>query len=246
MTPADIAFETGDSSHARTNGGSDAGSMSLTWQDLAAASKALTGCELTIPLVAHLVRPKPELMSRLLTLHKTAGELAKTASGILAHTEVARSLEQALVRAMIMCLADGVPALPAATGRRHSVVIARLEEFLAANWDRAIYLAELCAATGASERTLRLCCQEHLGMGPIRYLQLRRLHLARRALMRARSGATTVTEIATEFGFWELGRFSVEYRALFGETPSVTLYRAPDDYWTTKNHSLALPVPEFA
>jgi hypothetical protein len=35
-----------------------------------------------------------------------------------------------------------------------------------------------------------------------------------------------VTDIATEHGFWELGRFSVNYRHIFGETPSVTLRRA--------------------
>jgi len=61
-------------------------------------------------------------------------------------------------------------------------------------------------------------------MGPNHFLLLRRLHLARRALREA-AADTTVTDIATEFGFWELGRFAVEYKALFGEAPSKALRR---------------------
>jgi len=34
-----------------------------------------------------------------------------------------------------------------------------------------------------------------------------------------------VTAIATGCGFFELGRFAVEYRSLFGESPSVSLAR---------------------
>jgi len=66
---------------------------------------------------------------------------------------------------------------------------------------------------------------EHLGMGPIRFLILRRMHLVRRALLRADPSASSVTRIVTDHGFWELGRFSVAYRALFGESPSETLRR---------------------
>jgi AraC-like DNA-binding protein len=52
------------------------------------------------------------------------------------------------------------------------------------------------------------------------------MHLARRALRDAHSASTTVTEIATAHGFWELGRFAVEYRAVFEELPSTTLRRS--------------------
>ena len=45
-------------------------------------------------------------------------------------------------------------------------------------------------------------------------------------LLSARGQPVTVTEIATDFGFAELGRFSVEYRKVFGESPSETLYHA--------------------
>jgi AraC-like DNA-binding protein len=52
---------------------------------------------------------------------------------------------------------------------------------------------------------------------------LRRMHLVRRALLRAESSETSVTRIATDHGFWELGHFAVAYRALFGEAPSASL-----------------------
>jgi transcriptional regulator GlxA family with amidase domain len=79
-------------------------------------------------------------------------------------------------------------------------------------------------------------------MGPIRYLALRRMHLARRALLQADS-STTVTRVATDHGFWELGRFSVAYRALFDESPSESLRRPPDDLRIFLNRPSSLESP---
>ena len=93
------------------------------------------------------------------------------------------------------------------------------------NPDQALFIPEVCTAIGASERTVRICCQELLGVSPKRYLLLRRMHMARRALRESATTATTVTEIAMRYGFWQLGRFAGEYKALFGEAPSTMLAR---------------------
>jgi AraC-like DNA-binding protein len=56
------------------------------------------------------------------------------------------------------------------------------------------------------------------------------MHLVRWALRSAYAEKTTVTEIATDYGFWELGRFAVAYRSLFGEAPSAALRRPPKKF----------------
>jgi AraC-like DNA-binding protein len=105
----------------------------------------------------------------------------------------------------------------------------RFERILEANPNEPLYITDVCASIGVTDRTLRLHCQDHLGMNPQRYLWLRRMHLARRALALADGTVKTVTEIANDHGFGELGRFAVSYRKLYGEAPSVTLRRPPDD-----------------
>jgi AraC-like DNA-binding protein len=230
--------------HNRTDAASHWGAMSLTPDDLAAAGRALVGRELAATSVARLVRPERPVMSRLLTLHAEAERLAKSEPERLEHPEVTKALEQSFVHAMVGCLTEGACVEMTAGGRHHVAIMARLEEFVAANQDRPVYLAEICAATGASERTLRTCCQEHLGMGPIHYLWLRRMHLTRRALLQATPATATVTAVATDHGFWELGRFASEYRALFGETPVSSLRRPPAEPEPADDDPLALPVAE--
>ena len=225
----DIIVNNFDEIHQQTEAEFRLGSMSLTIRALDAACKAITGREFSGSPLKHLVRPNAALISRLLKLHEMVGQIATTIPDVLELPEAARSLEQQLIHILVRCLTEGVSVQMTSGGRRHDMIVAKFEEYLEANPNVPLYLPEICAAIGAAERTLRIACEEHLGMGPIRYLALRRMNLVRRALLRAVSSTTTVTRIATDHGFWELGRFSVTYHAMFGETPSVTLHRPPDD-----------------
>jgi AraC-like DNA-binding protein len=216
-----------DMIHVKTAGDCRYGGMSLPDDDFDAVCQALMGHTFEPSPSQHLVRPPPDLMTRLRTLHGTIGQMANATPDILELPEVARALEQQLVHLMVRCLTEGEQQPETSGGRRHNAIVLRLEEFLEANPDRPLYLTEICAALGAPERTLRAACEEYLGMGPIRYLTLRRMHLVRRALLRETPSTATVTRLATDCGFWELGRFAVAYRHLFGETPSVSLRAAP-------------------
>jgi len=62
-------------------------------------------------------------------------------------------------------------------------------------------------------------------MSPMKYVKQIRLESAQRALLAADNGSTTVTCVAMDHGFFQLGRFSADYRRAFGELPSVTLLR---------------------
>jgi AraC-like DNA-binding protein len=211
--------------YLRSSAPSEWGTMSLALEDLAAAGEAIIGRELLPPTFVRSVTPPPAALSRLRKVHDAAGHLAKTAPDILAKPEVERAMEQALVEAMVFCLADSRCDDVRNVQRHRARVMRRLEEALMAKLKEPLYIAELCVQLGVSYWTLRQCCSEYLGMSPKRYLSLRRMNLARQALRNADAEKTTVTEIACDYGFWELGRFSVAYRSLFGELPSATLRR---------------------
>ncbi len=113
-------------------------------------------------------------------------------------------------------------------------LVQRAEMLVLGNLDKRppLRVAALAHLLMVNERVLRRAFQDTHGAPPSRYLRTLRLSEARRALLSTLDRDVTVTEIATLFGFAELGRFSVEYRAVFGESPSVTLRRACDSYST--------------
>ncbi|MCK1410206.1 helix-turn-helix domain-containing protein [Bradyrhizobium sp. 76] len=116
-------------------------------------------------------------------------------------------------------------------------LVEHAEKLALADLDEPLHISALCHALAVSERTLRKAFHRIHSIPPCRHLRMLRLSQARRALLSADGKLVTVTEIATGFGFVELGRFSVEYRKVFGESPSQTLSRvSPIDRTTVSSH----------
>jgi AraC-like DNA-binding protein len=224
MLPTNIVrYREGQSYYRLSSGFACYGAMSLPVAEMVSLGATIAGVDLAPPKDALIVTPSRTAMERLQRLHAAAGRLAEDTPEIIAHPEAARGLEQALIEALVGCLGNGSVREDRSAQRHHATILRRFRRAVEENPDQPLYIPELCKAIAVSDRTLRVCCQEQLGMSPKQYLLLRRMHLARRALRESSPTATTVTEIATRHGFWQFGRFAGEYKSLFGESPSATL-----------------------
>jgi len=107
--------------------------------------------------------------------------------------------------------------------RDHAVlIVSRFCTFIECNTEKRVLVERVAKLLGVSSRSLHNYCQRHLGMSPKRYLDMRRMSHARQALLDSEGN---VTVIATRFKFDGPGRFSAQYRMMFGETPSMTIRR---------------------
>src|SRR5208282_1947802 len=223
-----LRLSAGQSFYQRSSGTASLAGMSLPLEEMAALGAMLGGCDPAPPRDHLAVRPATHAIAKLRRLHAAAGRLAEEAPEIIANPDAAYGLEQALVEAMVGCLGSSELGEDSVAQRQHELIMRRFRRVVEENPDEPLYIPELCKAIGVSERTLRVCCQEQLAVGPKRYLLFRRLHLARRALRKGLPDTTTVTEIATRYGFWHFSRFAGGYQSLFGEPPSSTLHRPAD------------------
>ncbi|MHC4145774.1 MAG: helix-turn-helix domain-containing protein [Planctomycetota bacterium] len=114
-------------------------------------------------------------------------------------------------------------------GRSYSQIVRTCEDYTLNLEGRRPYMSELCATANVSERTLQNAFNNIMGMSPLTYLHRLRLHRARDELRKAKSGSTTVTDVAMNWGFWHFGEFSRAYKNCFGEVPSRTLKQNSSD-----------------
>ena len=113
--------------------------------------------------------------------------------------------------------ARGGPVLP-----RH---VRKARDYLDSHAHESIRVEQLAQLTGVSVRSLYAGFKAFSGVSPMQYLKQLRLERARAELL---AGASNVSAVALQWGFGHLGRFSSDYRARFGETPSESLRQGRD------------------
>jgi AraC-like DNA-binding protein len=157
-------------------------------------------------------------------------------------------VEDQLAEAFVCALLSGLPHNHSRLFTTTPMVVEplcvrRAEEYIEANAHEHIALADLAAVTGVAIRTLTAAFRTHRGYSPMAFLRTRRFELAHKRLVA--TSAATVAAVALSCGFEHLGRFSVGYRARFGESPTETLRRsrAQKETSTGTDDDAVVPLP---
>jgi AraC-like DNA-binding protein len=137
-----------------------------------------------------------------------------------------RQLQAELIEPLLWGITSGEPRSRERQVLSAATIVRKVEDWVDGRPPETTQIADLCGALNLSRRTLHRAFAETLGIGPARYLTLKRLTAVRAELRWNDPAAIRVTDTAIKYGFWELGRFAREYRQTFGERPSETLNKS--------------------
>mgnify|MGYP001062277747 CR=1 FL=1 len=148
---------------------------------------------------------------------------ALKARGEAASPETVDFWRRSMVEVFASLVPEIVPPEPDDPIRNAARLVREVERYVDRQGHRPVHISEICASLNVSRRSLHRAFDEVLGVGPVTFFRHKRLSQVHAALRRAAREGGSVTEIAFDYGFTEMGRFSQYYRALFGELPSQTL-----------------------
>ncbi|WP_417228057.1 helix-turn-helix domain-containing protein [Amphritea sp.] len=107
------------------------------------------------------------------------------------------------------------------SGHSKHKTMEKLRDYIDNNIKHSLSVKSLIDVCHMSERSLYYLFRESESMTPLSYVQQRKIVHVHRELS-ARKSSRSITQVAMEYGFTNLGRFSQLYRKQVGELPSVT------------------------
>jgi AraC family ethanolamine operon transcriptional activator len=213
----------GESLHTRTDGASHWCAIRLSLPEFMRLRRAVTGETSRLPGAICTWRPQRSARNTLFQLLTAASRAAQAQSVVLTMDQAVHGLEQQIIHCTLNCLTGAPAIVETPTAHRQRELASRFEALLQCHRQRKLPAPYLAGTLGVSGRALRRCCELHLGMSPLSYIRLHRMHWAYRALQNGASHALRVSDLAERYGFRHPSRFARAYRELFGELPSWTL-----------------------
>jgi hypothetical protein len=165
--------------HERTEGPSQWGVLWVSMLDLRRYGRAVIGPTFDVLPGACWWRPAPRALRYLIDLHDSAIRVSRAHPRMAAGAEAARGLELQLFDALLGCMLAAKAEPRIDVTRRQTEITHQLEDLIRTEPQKNHSESEICAALRVSARALRTSCMIQLGMGPARYVHLRRTQLAR-------------------------------------------------------------------
>lgn len=103
--------------------------------------------------------------------------------------------------------------------QHRKAVVKIVRDFIQENISENITIGQLCEIANVSRRTLQYSFETILGITPLQFLRISRLNGVRRTL-HSNTENLSISDIASQWGFWHLSQFSKDYKTLFGQLPS--------------------------
>ena len=165
--------------------------------------------------------PSDQARTQLIEQFEQAAVILRTDEEVRRSFAARLVMQDELLGAFLESLAGGVEPAPMPAIANAAALVSRAEAFVKDSGINSTCVSDLCLGCGVPRRTLSHAFHQVLGMGPATYLRRLRLNQVRWTLrqLRATDRRIRVKSVALEHGFWHPGRFSSQYRELFGESP---------------------------
>ena len=172
------------------------------------------------------VRPPARRVQLLTATSECIAALLGCIQSATAGHDSTRAIDEALALHVRKALETSAATPETSMRTQRAAAVACACRFIDSYLGKPLGLSGLCAHCGVGVRTLEYGFRQFYDTTPISFIKSLRLTRTRSVLTRAVGQRTSISATARRLGFTHMGQYAQDYRALFGESPTMTLRRA--------------------
>lgn len=120
-------------------------------------------------------------------------------------------------------IADSLKISPVSANSPGILIVKKAEEYIEHECESIFTIQEIANKLNTTPRTLQISFKKHREYTPMQFLKERKLHKARKLLLKHKDFTISIKQAALSAGLLDLNRFSKYYYEMFGELPSTTI-----------------------